>query len=108
MVMEESNPPKKRRRLGPGRPPWVPTPEALKEVENLAARGLSLERIADALGIDIRTLYRKKGALHVFSDAIKKGRAVGEANMADTVFQAGRNGNVMAATFFLKCRAGWS
>jgi hypothetical protein len=76
----------------------------LKKIEDLAAKGLTLEQIAAALSIDVRTLYnhRKK-----FGEAINRGAANGIATIANKLFEAANTGNVTAQIFFLKARAGW-
>jgi len=90
------------------RPRWTPNAQTLKEVENLAARGLTFDAIAAALGISHQTLYERKGTLRAFADAIKKGRGMGEAAMSNVVFDTAINhNNVIAAMFYLKSRCGW-
>lgn len=88
-----------------GRKPWVPTD--LERVEKLAARGLTFDQIAAALGISRDTLYRRKRELRDFSDALEKGRARGISEVANKLFETAMQGNITAIIFFLKCRANW-
>jgi hypothetical protein len=87
-----------------GRPAWVPD---LDEVERLAARGLTREEIAFALGISEATLYARKRADMKFSEALKKGRALGIRDVADRLYESAMAGNTTALIFYLKARAGW-
>jgi hypothetical protein len=41
------------------------------------------------------------------ADAIKKGRALGEAAHANNVYRAANSGNLIASIFYLKARCGW-
>ncbi len=88
-----------------GRPPWIP-PEAEK-VESLAARGLTLEQIAECLGIHVATLYEKKKEYTEFADAIKRGQAKGISIVANSLYESAKHGNTTAQIFFLKSRAQW-
>jgi Helix-turn-helix of insertion element transposase len=93
------------RRHPGGRPKWIP-PD-LKQVESLASKGLTFEQIADALGIHVATLFRKKREFSEFSEALKKARATGIALVANKLFEAAMGGDVTAMIFFLKAQAGW-
>jgi hypothetical protein len=114
-VQQPARPKRKRARSGGanGRPKWVPTPEHIKEVEDLAARGLTYQEIADALGISISTLYERRAEFANFAAAFKKGKAAGTAIMAGVVFDTANNKNMQpglrlgAAQFYLARRAGW-
>lgn len=79
----------------------------LVKVEELAARGLTLEKIAYCLDIDPATLYRRKKVLPVLQDAIKRGQAQGERFATDKLFDALADGKPWAICFFLKCKGGW-
>lgn len=80
----------------------------LGEVERLAARGLTVKKIAEALGVSEATIYKRQRDSEEFKAAIKKGRAKGEADIADTLFEAAKAGNTAAMIFYLKARCGWS
>jgi hypothetical protein len=88
-----------------GRPPWIP-PD-LEQVEALAHRGLSDNQIALALGIHRATLYRKRTAYSDFDYAIKRGRALGIADVASRLYESALAGDTVAAIFYLKAKGKW-
>jgi hypothetical protein len=88
-----------------GRPRWIP-PD-LSVVEELAARGLTLDQIAIHLGCKRATLFEHKRHYSDFSDAIERGKAKGIGKVANVVYDAAINGSIPAATFFLDRRGGW-
>src|SRR5579864_8704380 len=90
-----------------GRPAWIPNKEDLEKAESLAARGLTQEQVADCLGIGVSTLYDKKNEYPEFTEAIKKGRAQGVANVTAALFANIDTGNVTAQIFYLKTVGGW-
>lgn len=79
----------------------------LKKVEALAERGLSQQQIADALGISERTLRSRKQESAEFAEAIKRGQAKGIGHVANKLMESVNAGNVTAAIFYLKAKAGW-
>ena len=79
----------------------------LEKIEDLAAKGLTLEQIAGALSIDVRTLYNHRKKFREVGEAINRGTASGIATIANKLFEAAKNGNVTAQIFYLKARAGW-
>ena len=88
-----------------GRKPWIP--QDLGQVETLASTGLTYTQIADALGIHVHTLLRKRSQFEAFAEALKWGRAKGISAVANKLWQLAVGGNVVACIFFLKCQAGW-
>ena len=88
-----------------GRKPWIPPDPS--QIEALAAKGLSYTQIADALGIHLHTLLRKRDQFEAFREALKRGRAKGISAVANKLWEMAVQGHVVAAIFFLKCRAGW-
>ena len=88
-----------------GRKPWIP--QDLGQVETLASTGLTYTQIADALGIHVHTLLRKRSQFEAFAEALKRGRAKGISAVANKLWQLAVGGNVVACIFFLKCQAGW-
>jgi hypothetical protein len=52
-----------RKRHPGGRPRWIPTPEQVRQMENLSADGLSFREIAVALRSNIDTLLEKAQAV---------------------------------------------
>lgn len=79
----------------------------LKQVESLAANGLTQEQIAAALGISERTLRSRKGEIADFADAIKRGKAKGIALVTNKLMESIKAGNMTGMIFFLKTQAGW-
>jgi hypothetical protein len=75
--------------------------------ERAAMVGLTNEQIALILGICRDSLHNKMQKEPELVDAIDRGRAHGIHTMAHGLYQAGINGNVVAAIFWLKSRAGW-
>ena len=88
-----------------GRKLW--TPPDPRVVEKMAANGLSEKQIAAALGISQETLIQKKKVYTEFSEALKKGRALGELTVTNELMNAVKHGNVRAMEIYLKCRCGW-
>ena len=79
----------------------------LKKVELLAARGLSFEQIATALGISDKTLLKRRRENSEVSEAIKRGKERGIAQVANKLFDQALAGNTTAMIFYLKTQAGW-
>ena len=79
----------------------------LKQVESLAANGLTQEQIAAALGISESTLTKRKKENTDFTDAIKRGKAKGIALVTNKLMESIKGGNITAMIFFLKTQAGW-
>lgn len=91
---------KKKRK--PGRQP-VPIDHA--QVELLASRGLTLEQIANSIGISPQTLHTRKNNDVELLEAINRGRAAGIKMVTNALFETAMAGNVAAQIFFLKNRA---
>ena len=79
----------------------------LKQVESLAANGLTHEQIAAALGISESTLTKRKRESADFTDAIKRGKAKGIAVVTNKLMESIKGGNMTGMIFFLKTQAGW-
>ena len=79
----------------------------LKQVESLAANGLTQEQIAAALGISETTLHQRKRDSADFAAAIKRGKAKGIALVTNKLMESIKGGNMTAMIFFLKTQAGW-
>lgn len=90
-----------------GRKKYAITPEIMEQAEKYASQGLTDEQIAGCLGISRETLYQRKNDSPDFADAIKNGKAQGIQKVANVIFEKAMEGNLTAAIFFLKCRAGW-
>lgn len=79
----------------------------LKQVEALAANGLTMQQIADSLGISRTTLQMRKAENEQFEQAIKRGKAKGIAIVTNKLMEQIKSGNTTAMIFFLKSQAGW-
>lgn len=84
------------------RAPHKPTPETLAQVEALSGYGVRHDEIALYLEIDPKTL-RKHYRKQLDTGAVKAN--VGVARSLHK--QATEGGNVAAAIFWMKARAGW-
>lgn len=92
---------------GRGQPKWIPDAEILKKVEALAGQGLTKENIANCLGISYQTLNERSKEYADFSDALKRGKAKGLAEVTDALLKNVKLGNVTAQIFYLKCQGKW-
>lgn len=80
----------------------------LKQVEKLAGKGLTLDEIALAIGISIRTLHRRKSQMAEVALAIKKGRVKSREDVANALYEECMKGNLGAIIWFEKTRFGIS
>ena len=97
---------KEKRKVG--RPRFEVTPEVCEQVENLAAQGLTVDQIALVLGVSHWTIYERQNEYSEFSDAIKRGRGKGIANVTNALYEkATVDKDNTAMIFYLKNRAGW-
>ena len=78
---------KKKSKNPVGRPRFEVTPEVLKEVEEMAGRGLTISQMASCLGVSPATIYNKQSEYLEFLETIKKGQAVGLAKVTNALFQ---------------------
>lgn len=91
-----------------GRPRFEITPEVCEKVENLSAQGLTVEQISLVLGINKSTMFDKQNEYSDFSDALKRGRGKGIANVTNALYEkATVDRDNTAIIFYLKNRAGW-
>ncbi len=84
-----------------GRPSHQPTADTRRLVEQHAAVGTPREQIAKLLKIAPHTLKRHYGV------ELELGLAQANAVVASTLFAAAKRGNITAAIFWMKTRAGW-
>jgi hypothetical protein len=68
---------------------------------------MTMQRIAEALGIGLSTFYRKKAQFRDFGEAIKRGAAEGELIATNKLFENVKKGAPWAVCFYLKSRCGW-
>ena len=78
---------KKKLKNPMGRPKFEITPKVIKEVEEMAGRGLTVSQIASCLGISPSTFYLKQAEFSEFSETIKKGKAVGLSKVTNALFE---------------------
>ncbi len=71
-------------------------PPDYAKVEGWAARKLTEQQIVDVLGIDLEELKTDREALDTFRDAIRRGRAKGEAELHDALFRRAKSGDAYA------------
>ena len=90
-----------------GRPRFEITPEVCEKVENLSAQGLTVDQIALVLGVSHWTIYERQNEYPDFSDALKRGRGKGVANVTNALYTKAVDGDNTAMIFYLKNRAGW-
>ena len=79
----------------------TPTDESRKLVRNLSACGVRFIDIANKLEISDECLRK-----HYIKD-LDNGRVDANATVAQTLFNSAKDGNITAAIFWLKTRAGW-
>lgn len=89
-----------------GRPKKTLSPEQVRQIETLAAV-LTLDQIADFLGMGERTIRRRMREDARVLAAYEKGKAAAIAGVASNLIQQAKAGNVTAAIFYLKTQAGW-
>ncbi len=89
-----------------GRPAKTLTDEQRSQVEALAAY-LSQEQIADYFGIGKTTWFAMLDRDPDLSERYKRGKAKAIGAVAQGLIQQARNGDKVAAMFYLKTQAGW-
>jgi hypothetical protein len=78
------------------------TPERLRQIEAAAGCGLSDEEVARVVGLDAKVLDRPK-----VRKALEKARANVVQQVAAALIRKALGGNIPAAVFYLKAKAGW-
>jgi hypothetical protein len=84
------------------RPHLNPTSEQRNLVKSMAACGIPHEQIAKQVGIRSAKTLRK-----YFRVELDSGMPEANYQIARSLFHKGQQGDVEAAKFWLKCRAGW-
>lgn len=82
---------------------WT-TDDKLILLEGWSRDGLTIEQIANNMGIDDATLYRWKAKNNDICDALKKGKEVVDFEVENALLQNALAGNVTAQIFWLKNR----
>jgi len=99
---------KKKSKNPVGRPKFEVNEEVLQRSERLMAQGLTKEQCARALGISVATFYVYQAENSEFSEAIKRGEALGIEEVTNALFEnATLERDNTAIIFYLKNRAGW-
>lgn len=80
----------------------------VKQVEELAGRGLTRHQIAAALGMCPATLYNRQNDDPEFAKALERGKAQTIAMVAGKLMDQVNEDNLAAIIFYLKSQAGWS
>lgn len=83
------------------------TPEILDTIEDAASRGLTNQEIAAYLNIGSSTFYSYRNSEPAFAQAVEKGRAKANYQVANKLIKKAIAGDTIAGIFYLKCRAGW-
>ena len=91
---------------GAGRPPIVLDRDDCLIIEGLAAV-LSVEQIADHLGIGRTTFYAIRERQPEISEHYKRGKASAINKVANGLLQAALDGDAVRQMFYLKTQAGW-
>jgi len=89
-----------------GRRPKTLTDEQRAQVEALAAY-LTQEQIADYFGIGKTTWFAMLDREPEISERYKRGKARAIGAVAQSLIQQARDGDKVAAMFYLKTQAGW-
>lgn len=90
-----------------GRPKIQITKELCKKAEQFASQGLTMEQIADALGMSKSSLFEKQKENLDLMEAIKRGKAKGIVTITNALYEKAKEGDNTAMIFYLKNRAGW-
>ena len=99
---------KKKSKNPVGRPKFEVTEEVLQRAERAMAQGLTKEQCARALGVSVSTFQLYQAENSEFSEAIKRGEALGIEEVTNALFEnATLERDNTAIIFYLKNRAGW-
>ena len=85
-----------------GRPSFDPDAEQRKTVNAMAGYGIPQDDIARVIGVDPKTLRKH------FRNELDTGETIATAKVAESLYKQATGGNVAAAIFWMKARAGWS
>ena len=89
-----------------GRPVKVLTETDVTKLEALACV-LTKSQVADYFGMTEKTLRAIEGRQPEVSTAYSKGKAMAIADVASSLYEQAKNGNIQAAKFYLNTQAGW-
>jgi len=94
--------------MAPGRKKWIPTPEILARIKELAAQGITEASIAYQVGCHPSTFSLRKQEYPELNDTIKEGRASGEEIVVSKLWELIHSGHATAILFYLKCQHNWN
>lgn len=77
------------------------------KIEELASTGLTIEQVANNLGVSRQTFYNKAKENSEIMESYERGKAKGINAITNALFKKALQGNVSAQIFFLKCIGGW-
>lgn len=83
---------------------WRPTPEHLEKIEQLAAKGYTLDGIACEIGLHSNTLSDKINTIPEINEAYERGLAKITGQMINKLVEQANQGNIAAIIYFLKAR----
>jgi predicted DNA-binding protein (UPF0251 family) len=87
------------------RPRLEITDEQIRQAQLLSGYGLTQNQVADVLGISRSTFEKKKNEERV-QVALQKGRAIAQQNVGKSIYEKALNGDMTAAIWWEKTRAG--
>ncbi len=87
-----------------GRPKWIPTEEICARASEMASRGLTVEQIADCLGVSRETIYQRQKEYPEFYESIKRGRSKGLQDITNALYEKAMSGDNTSMIFYLKHR----
>ena len=91
---------------GGGPPTRVLSEDEINQVEKLAAL-LSIEHLADYLGVGKTTFYAIMERQPEVAERYKEGKAKAIAGVSKALLTAALNGDAVRQMFYLKTQAGW-
>ena len=89
-----------------GRPVKVLTETEVTKLEALACC-LTKSQVADYFGMTEKTLRAIEERQPEVNTAYRKGRAKAVGDVASSLYEQAKSGNIQAAKFYLKTQAGW-
>jgi hypothetical protein len=87
-----------------GRPKWIPDADICARASEMASRGLTVNQIADCLGVSRDTIYERQKEYPEFYDSIKRGRSKGMEEITNALFEKAKAGDNTSMIFYLKTR----
>ncbi len=86
---------------------YVVLPAGIEKVFAMSANGATIGSIARALGVSGSAFYRARERQPEVQEAIDSGRSELSTELQDILMVKAREGNITAAIFLAKARAGW-